>query len=153
VSIFFFVQIIGRQTAIPSYVPIYTQRQVVCVWFITLCIYHMIWWREKVRGRRRNGGCHPRDGAQWFTECPSRLLARINRHKSHSRFGLNIVRVFCGIYFSALEFFFHLFIFFFFAEPLAQNVTVDADAPFEDEQLVGGAVDPPWDSPDTSKCF
>jgi hypothetical protein len=36
---------------------------------------------------------------------------------------------------------------------LAQNVTVDADAPFEDEQLVGGAVDPPWDSPDTSKCF
>lgn len=37
------------------------------------------------------------------------------------------------------------------AEPLPLNVTVDADTPFEDEQLVGGAVDPPWDSPDTSK--
>lgn len=39
----------------------------------------------------------------------------------------------------------------FIAEPLSQNVTMDADMPFEDEQLIGGAVDPPWDSPDTSK--
>lgn len=57
---------------------------------------------------------------------------------------LNIVNV---IFY---DFFFFLG---FIAEPLPLNVTVDADTPFEDEQLVGGAVDPPWDSPDTSKCF
>ncbi|VVC28233.1 Coagulation factor 5/8 C-terminal domain,Tyrosine-protein kinase, active site,Protein kinase [Cinara cedri] len=36
------------------------------------------------------------------------------------------------------------------SEPLLQNATVDAEMASEDEQLFGGALDPPWDSPDTT---
>ncbi|XP_026809567.1 discoidin domain-containing receptor 2-like [Rhopalosiphum maidis] len=102
---------------------------------------------SKARVQFSVGGLHYHGRSVWYTYMPDTVLenARDVDIQLHNHVGkyVKIQLYFYSKWIMISEVKFD-------SEPLAQNVTVDADAPFEDEQIVGGAVDPPWDSPDTT---
>ncbi|XP_050420548.1 discoidin domain-containing receptor tyrosine kinase B-like isoform X3 [Adelges cooleyi] len=102
---------------------------------------------SKARVQFSIGGQHFHGRSVWYTYMPDTVLENardvdIQLHNHVGKF-VKIQLFFSNKWIMISEVKFD-------SEPLPENCTVDADAQFEDEQLVGGAVDPPWESPDAT---